>query len=109
MGRTDKKASSGKPSLKADSKSRSGKSGTGRATHKFGLVHSGGRRASKARLYITSTQQGADALNVAFMESVRDRVQRMALYRLHASGRIQVTAADIYACARDVRGMPQFV
>lgn len=106
MGRTDKTA-------KASSSSKASKPAGGtkssKANRKYGLVHSGGFRASKSRVHITSTQQGANELNVQFIESVRDRLQLMAFCRLNASGRVQITAADMYACARDLRGMPEFV
>jgi hypothetical protein len=105
MGRSEKAGSkSSSSSSKTSNKTKSSK-----ANRKYSLVHSGGHRASKSRVYITSTQQGANELNVAFMESIRDRLQMMALSRLRASGRVQITSADVYACARDLRGMPQFV
>lgn len=109
MGRSDKKTKGTSSSSTSSKRKPSGGTKASKSNRKYSLVHSEGRRASKARVHITSAQKGADDLNVAFMESVRDRLQLMALSRLRASGRVQITAADVYACARDLRGMPQFV
>jgi hypothetical protein len=98
MGRTDKSKKAAKGSSKKS-----------KVNKRYPLVTSDGRRVSKARAHISSTQKGADALNIAYLEKIRDRQLLMILCRLAASGRVQITSTDVLTSARDIRGMPEFI
>jgi len=99
MGRTDKSKKAAKGSSSKKSK----------VNKRYPLVTSDGRRVSKARAHISSTQKGADALNIAYLEKIQDRQILMILCRLAASRRVQTTSTDVLASARDIRGMPKFI
>jgi hypothetical protein len=101
MGRIDK--------TKKAPKNNNNKTPAKKTERRYSLIHAEGRRVAKARVNITSTEKGADALNVEYMEGVRDRLQIMILARLNASGRVKMTTNDMWTAARDLRGMPSFV
>jgi hypothetical protein len=95
MGRGDKKSNKKAPAKKSES------------NKKYPLVTQDGRHITKARARITSTQKGVDALNTAELEKLLRRITFMAMCRVAAAKRIQLTSRDTAQSARDIKGMPE--